>query len=242
MKAVVLAAGRGIRFRPVTDTIPKVMIKVGGKPMVERGLENLVAAGITEIILVIGYKGEIIRAYFKNSFKGINITYIEQEKQLGSADAIGKTKNVVKNEDFIVLNGDVIVETFFLKKLIKFSGFSVVVAARESDEPWRYGCLLLDKRLVKDIIEKPTKGTEPSNLVNVGLYKFSRKIFDAIEKISPSQRGEYEIVDAIKLLILNKEVSYLEYSGLCLDIGNQEDLKKAELELIGKNKIHDKIK
>lgn len=231
MKAVILAAGKGVRFKPITDTIPKVMINVAGKPMLERQLENLLEAGIDEAILVVGYKKEVIRDYFKDNFNGVKITYVEQKEQLGSADAVKVVKNVVGNDDFLVINGDVILEGSFLKELKETLGYPAVIVGRETDEPWRYGCLVIEDNLIKDIVEKPEKGTEPGNIINIGVYKFSRKVFDAIDKVPLGPKGEYEIVDAIRLLIKKEGVSYLEYNGLCLDIGNQEDLKKAEFEL-----------
>ncbi len=230
MQAVVLAAGKGVRLKPLTDKIPKAMVKIGSKPLLEIILENLQKAGIKEILLVVGYKKEVIENYFKKEFNGMKITYFVQERQLGTANAIGIVQEKAQ-ESFLVVNGDVIVDATTLKEIAQvdeFETFDALLLAREVKDPWRYGCLLVQGEKIIGIIEKPSPGKEPSNLVNAGVYRFNQTIFDAIKKTPQSVRGEFEIIDSIKILIeKGKSVVYKKISGKVLDIGNTADLEKA---------------
>ena len=231
MKAVVLAAGKGVRLRPLTDKVPKVMVKVKGKPLLERILDKLVEVKIEEIFLVVGYKKEVIEKYFGNEFKGIPVKYLVQERQLGTANAIGLAKDYIKG-NFLVLNGDVLVESYLFKELgavDEFDPYDAVVVGRMVKDPWRYGVIVAENNEIKRIVEKPEPGKEPSNIINAGIYRFNEKIFSAIKMTPVSSREEYEIVDSIKLLIeAGTKIGLKVYDGLCLDIGDADDLKKAE--------------
>ena len=116
MKAVILAAGEGRRLRPFTETMPKVMLAVANKPVLEYVFDAARNCGIDEIIVVVGYKKEVIMEYFKN-YKGIKITYVIQDKQLGTAHALLQAKSKL-NDSFIVLSGDNIIDQNSISKLM----------------------------------------------------------------------------------------------------------------------------
>jgi len=231
MIAVVLAGGAGVRLRPLTDDVPKTMIQIGTKPFLQRILENLKKAGITEVLLIVGYKREVIEDFFKEDFNGMKLTYFVQQKALGTAHAVSLVEGFVK-ENFLVLNGDVLVESDIfleLSQVDEFDPFDTLIVAREVRDPWRYGCLLIEENQVKDIIEKPAPGQEPSKLVNAGVYRFNTDIFEAIKKTDLSPRQEFELIDSIKILINEgKKVGFRKCLGLCFDIGNKEDLRRAQ--------------
>ena len=117
MKAVILAAGEGRRLRPFTETMPKVMLPVANKPVLEYVIDAVKTSGINEIVLVVGYKKEVIMDYFKD-YEDINITYVVQEKQLGTAHALLQTKDLIDG-DFLVLSGDNIIDHRGIEKLLK---------------------------------------------------------------------------------------------------------------------------
>jgi len=118
MQAVILTAGEGTRMRPLTLTRPKTMLPVGGKPILQYNVEALRDAGITEILLIVGYKEEMVKEHFGNGNKiGVNINYITQKERLGTAHAIGHSREFIK-EDFMVLNGDIILDPELLRELI----------------------------------------------------------------------------------------------------------------------------
>ena len=204
MKAVVLAAGEGTRLRPLTNTRPKHLIPVGGKPILEHVLLTLKEAGIREICLIVGYKAEMIKNKFSDgSSLGLKIEYAIQPKLLGTADAI-KTAQPYVEENFLVVYGDLLFTPEAITSILKThkqNRPSVTMAVTPVTNPERYGVVKLEDGWVIDLIEKPPKEEAPSNLVNAGIYAFSEEIFEKIERTKPSPRGELEITDSLKLLM-----------------------------------------
>src|SRR3989338_1446653 len=230
LKAVVLAAGKGVRLRPVTEGIPKVMVKVAGRPLLERILENLLKAGVKETHLVVGYRKEVVEEHFGSDFNGMKLNYFVKGRQLGTAHAVSLVEGYTE-ERFLMLNGDVLVDAELLKKLAlmdEFDPFDVMIVARRVQDPWRYGVLKVQGNKVVDIVEKPAPGKEPSNLINAGIYRFTDKIFESIKKTKLSERNEFEIVDSIKIAMKSgANVGFLLHEGLCIDVGDEDDLRKA---------------
>jgi len=198
MKAVVLCAGEGTRMRPLTYTRPKVMLPVGNKPILEHVISTLSKAGIKDVVLVVGYMEEVIRDYFGDGRNwGVNITYVSQRKQLGTADALRSASHLIKDDDFIMLNGDNIVSVDDVVRLVKSNGMTM--GLYRVDDPRDYGVIIVENDEVKSIIEKPE--IPPTNTINAGIYKFTPEIIDFLDKTPMSKRGEYEITDTIKLAI-----------------------------------------
>lgn len=227
MKAVILAAGQGTRLLPLTENKPKAMVELKGKPLLQWIVERIREAGVKEAGIVVGYKQEIIRNFFGEEFEGVKIKYFEQEKHLGTANAIEVAEDFVEKE-FLVLHGDIIPEKELLEKLAKKKGFDCVIVARKTSEPWKYGCLEIQGSKVKGIIEKPEKGKMKTAWINAGIYKFNRKIFDGIRKTQLSERNEFEITDSIKYLIKEGKVGCVKWSKEIIDIGDASDLERAK--------------
>ena len=142
MKAVILAAGEGRRLRPFTETMPKVMLPIGNKPILEYVINAVKNTGISEIILVVGYKKEAIMEYFKD-YTDIKITYVVQEKQLGTAHALLQAKKHIKNS-FIVLSGDNIIDQSSISKIIEDKEkYSILI--KEHPHPSKYGVVFIEK-------------------------------------------------------------------------------------------------
>ena len=230
-KAVVLAAGKGVRLRPYTDDRPKVMIDVNGKPLLYYLLRNMKAAGIDEANLIVGYMKENIEDYFGENFQGMRLNYFVQERQLGTAHAVSLVQGYV-TKNFIVLNGDVVVDKNLISALTKmdeFDPFDALIVSREVPDPWRYGCLKVEKDELKGIVEKPSMGSQPSNLINAGIYRFNQKIFPSILMTDMSVRNEFEIVESIMNMIrYGGRVGVKRYDGNVVDVGNEDDLEKAK--------------
>lgn len=228
MKGVILTAGEGTRMRPLTLTRPKTMLQVGGKPILQYNLEALKDAGIKDIIMVVGYKKETIENYFGNGTSfGVNITYIVQKKRLGTAHAIKSVHNAVSDE-FIVLNGDIIVDPRLIVDLIanyESEDASSLLMLTEVEDPSLFGVVEMEGNIIKNIVEKPSPEEAPSNLINAGIYVFDKTIFEAIAKTEKSERGEYEITDSIKIQIKeNKKVIGLKSQDKWIDIGRPWEL------------------
>jgi len=204
LKAVVLAAGKGTRLKPLTNTKPKHLIPVAGKPILEHVLLTLKKAGIHEIYIIVGYKAEMIKDKFSDGLNlGLKIEYIVQPKLLGTADAI-RTAQPYVDENFLVVYGDLLFTPKAIVNILrahKQSKPSVTMAVTPVANPERYGVVKLEEGWVIDLVEKPPRGRAPSNFVNAGIYVFSEEIFEKIAKTKPSPRGELEVTDSLKLLM-----------------------------------------
>jgi UDP-N-acetylglucosamine diphosphorylase/glucosamine-1-phosphate N-acetyltransferase len=225
VKAVILAAGKGTRMGPLTDNRPKVMLPIANRPLLEHIIVMLKAAGIREILIVTGYLKEKIMEYFGDGARlGMNIEYIEQQAQKGTADAVAAVRNWTGTDRFLVTNGDVLAGIQDIKKLCTTEG-DAVLAAKKVDAPREYGILYVKGKKVEKLIEKPEKPA--SDLANAGIYVFDPVIFEAIDNTNSSSRGEYEITDSIQFLIdSGKEISFAEFEQW-QDIGFPWHLLKA---------------
>jgi len=234
MKAVVLAAGEGQRLRPLTFTRPKHMIPIGGKPILEHLVNTLKTVGIDEILIVVNYMAEVIERYFGDGAKhGVKIKYIFQERTLGTANAISVVEKHVDG-DFLAINGDLLASADAIKPVIKAhegSGAVATLAAIGVEDASQYGILKIENGRLVDIFEKPISASPVSGLANAGIYMFSTEIFDFIRLTTPSQRGELEVTDSIRLIIKDgRKVSIAEIPrNSWLDIGRPWDLLDANM-------------
>jgi bifunctional UDP-N-acetylglucosamine pyrophosphorylase/glucosamine-1-phosphate N-acetyltransferase len=233
MKAVVLAAGEGLRLQPITSTRPKHLIKVGGKPILEHCLEALKSAGISEAVIVVHYMADAIRQRFGNGERfGMKIEYAEQQAVIGTGNAVGYAEPYVKDE-FILVYGDLLFTGDAVKKALtahQKEKPTATIAVVPVEKPEDYGVLELEnENRVKRIIEKPNRDQAPTNLANAGIYVFQTEIFRKAQEISSSSRGEWEITDAISLLakenkmVLAVKISHDDW----FDIGRPWDLLEA---------------
>jgi bifunctional UDP-N-acetylglucosamine pyrophosphorylase/glucosamine-1-phosphate N-acetyltransferase len=221
MRAVILAAGEGTRLKPITSSISKPMIPLAGKPLLEHNILGLKNAGIYELLIIVGYKKELIKGYFKDGQEfGVNIEYITQEEYLGTAHATGYAKEFVNKDTFLMMYGDIFVDQNVFKEIIKTfeeSKADGLISLLEVDNPQNYGIITLDsENYVKDIIEKPSLDKNVGNLANAGIYIFPSLIFDAIDKTKLSKRNEYELTDSIEILIhsFNKNIIGYTMKGI----------------------------
>lgn len=223
MRAVILAAGEGTRMRPLTYTKPKVMLPIANKPILEHLIAELARVGIKDIVLVVGYKDEIVRGYFGDGGDfGVSIEYVSQRKQLGTADALRSAIHLI-DDDFIMLNGDNIVGCDDIKKIADSDGMAMGVVRVEN--PQDFGVVEVENGKVKRIIEKPER--PPSNLINAGVYRFDSDIVEFLERTPLSKRGEYEITDTIQLAI-NSGIEFKAVEmDTWIDVGYPWDLLKA---------------
>ena len=233
MDAVILAAGEGTRLRPLTSTRAKPMLPVAGKPILEWDLEAL-AGKFDRVTIVVGYKNEKIIDYFGSEFNGLKIEYVTQKEQLGTAHAISTVESIVKDE-FLVMNGDLLISSELVDEfLLDYKDHkTTALCLTKVEDPSQFGIVELGKNnMVKNIVEKPEK--PKSNLANAGIYIFNGEIFDAIRQIEKSTRLEYEITDALKILINKNEVCGFKCVDEITDIGRPWDLLKANENLLQK--------
>ncbi|MEX0832724.1 MAG: glucose-1-phosphate thymidylyltransferase [Actinomycetota bacterium] len=229
MKALVLAGGEGSRLRPITHTNAKQLIPVANRPILFYALDAIRDAGITEVGIVVGSTAdEIETAVGDGSAWGISVTYIRQEAPLGLAHAVLVSKDFIGRDPFIMYLGDnVLLEgvTDFVEGFERHKPNAQIFLARVP-EPERFGVAVLEGDRVTKLVEKPREHI--SDLALVGVYLFDSTVFDAVEAIEPSDRGELEITDAIQHLIdAGRTVRAEMVSGWWKDTGRPEDLLEA---------------
>jgi len=234
MKAVVIAAGEGTRLRPLTEDKPKGMVEVAGKPILTHCFEDLVALGADELIVVVGYKKERIVSHYGDEFGGVPITYTHQREPKGIAHALLTAEEHV-DEEFMMMLGDNIFEANLQDVLNRQSEQRADAAFLVEEVPWeeadRYGvCDTNQYGEIVEVVEKPDD--PPSNLVMTGFYTFTPAIFHACHLVQPSDRDEYEISDAVDLLIHSgRTIDAIRMDGWRIDVGYPEDRDAAERRL-----------
>lgn len=227
MKAVVLAAGEGTRLAPLTTTRPKPLVPVGGKPLIKHVLDAC-APYVDEFVVVVGYRGDQVRAALGHEFAGRAVEYVEQHDQLGTAHAVAQACDRIEGR-FLVLNGDVVFDEAVVASLAGSAGHAIATMLVEN--PSAYGVVSVNEGQLTGLVEKPDN--PPSNLVNLGLYAFEPSVFDAIDEVPESERGEYEITDAVESLRrMGERISVVEHDGEWLDVGRPWDVLMATERLL----------
>ena len=265
-KAVFPAAGMGTRFLPATKATPKEMLCLVDKPLIQYGVEEAVAAGCTEIILISSRGKTTMEDHFdsapeleasllaKNKIalleiarsvsKLAKVTVTRQPEPLGLGHAVLMAKEIVGNEPFAVILPDDIVDADIacMKQMVEAfneTGCSILGSeVVEGDAISAYGCLdcipvASNPRLleVKNMVEKPAPGTQPSQNAIIGRYILTPRIFEMIENITPGAGGELQLTDAIKALLQHEKVYGYSYVGKRHDAGDKQGFLRATVEL-----------
>ncbi|MBN2127347.1 MAG: nucleotidyltransferase family protein [Candidatus Diapherotrites archaeon] len=205
-QAFILAGGKGERLRPLTENIPKPMIPVKGKPILEWILENIAEYGVKEIILSVGYKHEKVIDYFGKEFNGMKINYAIEHEFLGTGGALKYSEKKLK-EKFFMLNGDNLADLNFNKMEAEHNSSKCLatIALIEVTDPTHYGIAKLNEKKIIEFIEKPLKENAPSNLANAGAYIIEKKAleflpsgFNLIEKTLFPKLAEMNLLNSFK--------------------------------------------
>ena len=208
-QAIILAAGEGQRLRPFTVNRPKVMLSIADKPIIQYVVETLAQKGIRNIVLVVGYhKEQVYDAMGSGEQLGVDITYVTQESQLGTAQALMQAKELAE-DDFLVLPGDNLIAPDTIPQVTEIKPEAVVV--KRVADPAGYGVVTVEGDMVKGIIEKPKEAG--SNIVNTGIYALTREVFGFIEE------PVLDIPDVLNnMLAQGRQINALETEGTWLDV------------------------
>ncbi len=202
LKAAILAAGRGERLWPLAEKNPKHLLPIGGEPLLQRTVKELVQAGITDIVMVVQFEAEKIKSFFKDGRQlGCEISYVKQKMLGGTADAVKTVESELRGEDrFLLVYGDNYYDQKALDKLVKSSDSKdLLMGAAEVKDPSRFGSLVVKRGNIVAIREKVASGNV--GVVNAGIYVLDNSIFSATKKTRKSRRGEFELTDSLSLLM-----------------------------------------
>lgn len=234
-KAVVLAAGRGTRMRELTAEVPKPMIKVRGKPVLQHIIEGLRDAGIRQFLIVVGYHADAVRNFFGDGSRySISIQYATQTVQDGTGRVVDLARGFIAGCPFILSYGDILVDPANYKRLVDISEDTEgVVTVTRGEDVSKGGAVLVNEQMeLVDLREKSDRWSgsprrDATPFYNAGVYAFRPSIFEFTAKLKPSPRGEYELTDAIRDLAQSgKTVKAVELSGEWADVRDPEILER----------------
>jgi glucose-1-phosphate thymidylyltransferase len=230
MKGIILHGGHGTRLRPLTHTGPKQLLPIANKPMSEYCLESLRDAGITDIAIIIGGIGsnKVQEYYGDGKNFGVNLSYIHQDSPKGIAHAVRLCKDFVGKEKFVVFLGDNIIQKSIDEYADNFlnSDAAASILLCEVDNPSQFGIAEIKNEKIIKLTEKPKAPL--TNLAVTGIYFLTPLIFDLIDDLKPSWRNEFEIVDALQMLLDNhKKIKYYIITDFWKDTGTPEDILQA---------------
>ncbi len=226
-KAVVLAAGKGTRMGTLTEELPKPMLPVGGKPLLEHILDRLGLAGVRECGLITGYRHEVIEQHFEHY--PMRLEFIHQEVINGTAGAAKLARGFAGSEPFLLTYGDIWCEADDYRRVMQpienEPGTEATLAVKYVDDPFQGAAVYVADGFIRQIIEKPPKGTSTTHWNSAGIYCFRPRVFEEIDRVPLSTRGEYELTSAIEQMIdRGRMLRAVEIQGNWRDIGRPEDL------------------
>ena len=229
-KAVLLAAGRGTRMRELTEALPKPMLQVRGKPVLQHIVEGSRNAGLMDFLIVVGWRAEVVKEFFGDGSKlGVRIDYITQTVQDGTGKVVELARGFAGTDPFLLSYGDILIAPENYPRICSaLDEAEAVVSVKRSDDVSQGGAVFVNEKFeLIDLREKPKPGEPTSPWYNAGVYAFHASLFDFIAKLERSPRGEYELTDAIRNLALaGKKVQALELSGEWADVRDPEILAR----------------
>jgi len=219
-KAFVLAGGEGTRLKPYTDNVPKCLLPINKKPLLEHLISHLREQGVKEVILSVGHMSDKLISYFGDGGRlGVAIKYVVEDEKLGTAGPLRLAKEHL-TEPFLMMNGDILSRVNLNEMYSLFLSSNVLgtIALITVDDPSRFGVVQLEGQIIKRFVEKPKKEEAPSNLVNAGIYILDPKVIDFVPKSGFSMIER----DVFPKLAENGKLSGYVYNGEWYDIGTIE--------------------
>jgi glucose-1-phosphate thymidylyltransferase len=200
VRAIIPVAGEGTRLRPHTYVLPKALLTVADKPILGHILDGVLAAGIQDVVLVVGYRGEQILEYVRTAYPQLELQWVEQEEPKGLGHALWSARHYLQGEPVLIILGDTIVEVDWAELLRQEEN---LVGVKPVEDPSRFGVVVMHGDVVAGFVEKPS--VPPSNLALVGLYflRASQQLREALEELMRQgirTRGEYQLTDALELM------------------------------------------
>jgi UDP-N-acetylglucosamine diphosphorylase / glucose-1-phosphate thymidylyltransferase / UDP-N-acetylgalactosamine diphosphorylase / glucosamine-1-phosphate N-acetyltransferase / galactosamine-1-phosphate N-acetyltransferase len=234
-KTVVLAAGRGTRMRELTADLPKPMIEVRGKPVLQHIVEGLRDAGIRQFLIVVGYRADAVQNFFGNGSRyNVAIQYATQTVQDGTGRVVDLARDFATDSPFVLAYGDILVNPANYKRVVDLPhNVEAIITVTRGEDVSKGGAVYLNEQMeLVDIREKAQTSKVNTRWYNAGIYAFRPSIFGLTVKLKPSPRGEYELTDAIRALAQSgKKVKALEITGEWADVRDPEILARLNQKL-----------
>jgi dTDP-glucose pyrophosphorylase len=229
---VIPAAGSGRRLGPFPNAIPKELLPVGEKAVIEHVVEAMTIAGIRDVVIVCSPHKHGLSDYLGSGKRfGVNLSYVIQDERLGLADAVLSSEHLVDESFAVVLGDNFFYPKSFLGELISYHvdmGADATLGVADVEDVSRHGIISPEEDRIVDIVEKPSQEKAFSRLGAIGMYVFSHEIFDAIKKTEPGHKGEIQLTDSVKVMIdQKKKVLYRKIDGIHIDVGTPGDLMRA---------------
>jgi len=229
-RAVILAGGRGTRMRELTNDVPKPMIEVRGKPVLQHIVQGLRNAGVRKFLIIVGYHAEAVRNFFGDGRShNVAIEYATQTVQDGTGRVVNLARSFVGDSPFILSYGDILISPVNYNRVVNLpDDCEAILTVTRGEDVSKGGAVFVNEQMeLVDLREKTKPGEPTSPWYNAGLYAFHQSIFEFIAKLEPSPRGEYELTDAIRdLAHSGKKVKALELTGEWADVRDPEILAR----------------
>jgi NDP-sugar pyrophosphorylase family protein len=227
---VILAAGKGTRLKEVTGELPKPMLPLHGRPMVQHVVDRLRAAGIERFVLVVGYGREVIEGHFAGDDA---VEFVVQKTPDGTGSAALAARAAIGDHPFLLCFADVLAEPGDIgrvcRRLEEDERAEAVLAVIHCEDPYQGAAVYEERGVLQRIVEKPPRGTSATNWNSAGLFAFRPTIFEALERLPLSKRGEYELTTAFEIMLAEgRRVLVEPLSGDWRDVGRPEDIAAAE--------------
>jgi dTDP-glucose pyrophosphorylase len=238
-KAVLLAAGRGTRMRELTADLPKPMIEVRGKPVLQHILEGLRDAAVRDFLIVVGYHADAVQNFFADGSRyNVAIQYATQAVQDGTGRVVDLARDFAGDSPFVLSYGDILLDPTNYKHIVDLPhNVEAIVTVTGGEDVSKGGAVFLNEKMeLVDIREKSDRWSglsqDATPFYNAGIYVFRPSIFEFTANLQPSPRGEYELTDAIRALAQSgKKVRALELTGKWADVRDPEILARLNQKL-----------
>jgi len=233
MKALILAAGIGKRLKPLTDNVPKPLLKIAGKSPLERSIDALISIGVSDIGIIVDFQSELVEEEIGSKYP--EIKFIPQGEPKGTGHAVKRAREFIKEDSFFVVYGDLLFDTEIITEMYKLAikdEEKAFISGFEGENITNFGALFYNDRMeLTVIIEKPQEEVENA-LINAGIYLFPTTIWKFIDNLTPSPRGELELTDAIEGFIQEQVAQCVKIDQYWYDIGRPWALLEANKKIM----------
>jgi len=236
MKAAILAAGKGTRMQGLCDELPKPLLPVANRPVLTHTIEQLVAAGVGEVLLVIGHQAALVRSALGERQGGVRLRYVLQDDPKGTGQATALIEEFAAGEPFLMMFGDIATSRRHAADIVRIYADerpAALLSVRYFRDPASGGAVYVEGNRVVRIVERPKPGETTTHYINAGIFVFPPAIFDLLRRVDLSPRGEYELTDALRMLIESGQtVRAYDLEGFWVNVTDPATYLEAQRELL----------